>query len=264
MGGLQPFMKITYATFLIATLAISGFPLMSGFFSKDEILLTAFNHNIVLYAIGSLASVMTAFYMFRLFFLTFKKGFRGTQEQKNHLHESPASMTTPLIILATLSIFGGLISLPNGYSWLNEYLKPVIVNTVTAHGHDLGVLEYSLMGVATIGFLIGLGLAFNKYIQKSEVPQEDEQIVGFHKILYNKYYIDEIYQKAIVNPIYNLATFLRDVVEVALSGTIFGLGKIADGLSLQGKKAQNGNIGLYLFAFVFGICLILYYLFIAR
>lgn len=264
MGGLQPFMKITYATFLIATLAISGFPLMSGFFSKDEILLTAFNHNIILYAIGSLASVMTAFYMFRLFFLTFKKGFRGTQEQKNHLHESPASMTTPLIILATLSIFGGLISLPNGYSWLNEYLKPVIVNTVTAHEHDLGVLEYSLMGVATIGFLIGLGLAFNKYIQKSEVPQEDEQIIGFHKVLYNKYYIDEIYQKAIVNPIYNLATFLRDVVEVALSGTIFGLGKIADGLSLQGKKAQNGNIGLYLFAFVFGICLILYYLFIAR
>lgn len=264
MGGLQPFMKITYATFLIATLAISGFPLMSGFFSKDEILLTAFNHNIVLYVIGSLASVMTAFYMFRLFFLTFKKGFRGTQEQKNHLHESPASMTTPLVILATLSIFGGLISLPNGMSWLNEYLKPVIVNTVTAHAHDLGPLEYTLMAVATIGFLIGLGLAFNKYIQKSEVPQEDEQIVGFHKVLYNKYYIDEIYQKAIVNPIYNLATFLRDVVEVALSGTIFGLGKIADGLSLQGKKAQNGNIGLYLFAFVFGICLILYYLFIAR
>ncbi|WP_121964538.1 NADH-quinone oxidoreductase subunit L [Myroides sp. N17-2] len=264
MGGLQPFMKVTYLTFLVATLAISGFPLMSGFFSKDEILLTAFNHNIVLYVIASLASIMTAFYMFRLFFLTFKKNFRGTQEQKNHLHESPSSMTTPLVILAVLSIFGGLISLPNGYSWLNEFLKPVIVNTVTKHTHALGILEYSLMGVATIGFIIGLYLAYNKYIQKGEVPQEDDKIVGFHKVLYNKYYIDEIYQKAFINPIYTLATFLRDVVEVALSGTIFGLGKIADGLSLQGKKAQNGNIGLYLFAFVFGICLILYYLFIAR
>ena len=265
MGGLQPFMKVTYLTFLIATLAISGFPFFSGFFSKDEILLTAFKHNTVLYIIGSLASIMTAFYMFRLFFLTFKKNFRGTQEQKNHLHESPAAMTTPLVVLAVLSVVGGLISLPgNGNSWLNEYLKPVIVNTVTKHSHELGTLEYILMGVATIGFLIGLGLAYSKYISKNEVPQEDEQIVGFHKVLYNKYYIDEIYQKVIVNPIYTLATFLRDVVEVALSGTIFGLGKIADGLSLQGKKAQNGNIGLYLFAFVFGICLILYYLFIAR
>lgn len=264
MGGLQPFMKVTYLTFLVATLAISGFPLMSGFFSKDEILLTAFNHNIILYVIASLASIMTAFYMFRLFFLTFKKNFRGTQEQKNHLHESPSAMTTPLVILAVLSIFGGLISLPSGYSWLNEFLKPVIVNTVTKHTHALGLLEYALMGVATIGFIIGLYLAYNKYIQKGEVPQEDDKIVGFHKVLYNKYYVDEIYQKVFINPIYTLATFLRDVVEVALSGTIFGLGKIADGLSLQGKKAQNGNIGLYLFAFVFGICLILYYLFIVR
>ncbi|MDR0229069.1 MAG: NADH-quinone oxidoreductase subunit L [Flavobacteriaceae bacterium] len=263
MGGLQPFMKITYITFLLATLAISGFPFFSGFFSKDEILMTAFHNNIALYIIGSLASIMTAFYMFRLLFLTFKKNFRGTQEQKNHLHESPSAITTPLIILAVLSVVGGVISLP-GNSWLNEYLKPIIVNSATAQHHDLGPLEYSLMAVATIGFLIGLGLAYSKYIKNNEVPQEDEQIVGFHKVLYNKYYIDEIYMKVIVKPIYSLATFFRDITEVALSETIFGLGKIADGLSLQGKKAQNGNIGLYLFAFVFGICLILYYLFIAR
>lgn len=89
-------------------------------------------------------------------------------------------------------------------------------------------------------------------------------MTGFHKVLYNKYYIDEIYMKVIVKPIYTLSVFFRDVVEVVLSEAIYGLGKIADGLSLQGKKAQNGNIGLYLFAFVFGICLMLYYLFIAR
>lgn len=263
MGGLQPFMKLTYATFLIATLAISGFPLFSGFFSKDEILMAAFHNNMILYIIGSLASIMTAFYMFRLLFLTFKKGFRGTQEQKNHLHESPSSMTTPLVILAALSIVGGLISLP-GNSWLNEYLKPIIVNSATKHSHALGTLEFVLMGIATLGFIIGWYFAYNKYIKNSEVPQEDDKIVGLHKVLYNKYYIDEIYMSVIVKPIYVIATFFRDVVEVALSQTIFGLGKLADGLSLQGKKAQNGNIGMYLFAFVFGICLILYYLFIAR
>lgn len=263
MGGLQPFMKLTYATFLIATLAISGFPLFSGFFSKDEILMAAFHNNMILYIIGSLASIMTAFYMFRLLFLTFKKGFRGTQEQKNHLHESPSSMTTPLVILAALSIVGGLISLP-GNSWLNEYLKPIIVNSATKHPHTLGTMEFVLMGIATLGFIIGWYFAYNKYIKNSEVPQEDDKIVGLHKVLYNKYYIDEIYMSVIVKPIYVIATFFRDVVEVALSQTIFGLGKLADGLSLQGKKAQNGNIGMYLFAFVFGICLILYYLFIAR
>ncbi|TDS65229.1 NADH-quinone oxidoreductase subunit L [Myroides indicus] len=262
MGGLNKFMKATYATFLVATLAISGFPPFSGFFSKDEILMTAFHNNPALYIIGSLASIMTAFYMFRLLFLTFFRNFRGTQEQKNHLHESPASMTIPLWILGILSVVGGVISLP-GNSWLNNYLQPIILNNAANNHHAFGTIEYVLMAVAVIGALIGFGMAYSKYIKKGDIPQEDEQITGFHKVLYNKYYVDEIYMKIIVKPIYALGTFFRDVVEVALSETIFGLGKIVDGLSLQGKKAQNGNIGLYLFAFVFGVCIILYYLFIA-
>ncbi|MBB1140349.1 NADH-quinone oxidoreductase subunit L [Myroides sp. WP-1] len=262
MGGLKKFMPATYATFLLATIAISGFPPFSGFFSKDEILLTAFSHNPVLYVIGSIASIMTAFYMFRLLYLTFFKNFRGTQEQKNHLHESPAAITIPLWILGILSVVGGVISLP-GNSWLNSYLEPIIVNSANAHPHVLGTTEYILMAVAVIGACIGLFIAYSKYIKKGELPPADEQMTGFHKVLYNKYYIDEIYMKVIVKPIYTLSVFFRDVVEVVLSETIYGLGKIADGLSLQGKKAQNGNIGLYLFAFVFGICLMLYYLFIA-
>lgn len=263
MGGLKKFMPATYATFLLATIAISGFPPFSGFFSKDEILLTAFSHNPVLYVIGSIASIMTAFYMFRLLYLTFFKNFRGTQEQKNHLHESPAAITVPLWILGILSVVGGVISLP-GNSWLNSYLEPIIVNSANAHPHVLGTTEYILMAIAVIGACIGLFMAYSKYIKKGELPPADEQMTGFHKVLYNKYYIDEIYMKVIVKPIYALAVFFRDVVEVVLSEAIYGLGKIADGLSLQGKKAQNGNIGLYLFAFVFGICLMLYYLFIAR
>ncbi|WP_060875503.1 NADH-quinone oxidoreductase subunit L [Myroides odoratus] len=263
MGGLKKFMPATYATFLLATIAISGFPPFSGFFSKDEILLTAFSHNPVLYVIGSIASIMTAFYMFRLLYLTFFKNFRGTQEQKNHLHESPTAITVPLWILGILSVVGGVISLP-GNSWLNSYLEPIIVNSANAHPHVLGTTEYILMAIAVIGACIGLFIAYSKYIKKGELPPADEQMTGFHKVLYNKYYIDEIYMKVIVKPIYALAVFFRDVVEVVLSEAIYGLGKIADGLSLQGKKAQNGNIGLYLFAFVFGICLMLYYLFIAR
>ncbi|WP_158961841.1 NADH-quinone oxidoreductase subunit L [Myroides fluvii] len=263
MGGLKKFMPATYATFLLATIAISGFPPFSGFFSKDEILLTAFSHNPVLYVIGSIASIMTAFYMFRLVYLTFFKNFRGTQEQKNHLHESPAAITVPLWILGILSVVGGVISLP-GNSWLNSYLEPIIVNSANAHPHVLGTTEYILMAIAVIGACIGLFIAYSKYIKKGELPPADEQMTGFHKVLYNKYYIDEIYMKVIVKPIYALSVFFRDVVEVVLSEAIYGLGKIADGLSLQGKKAQNGNIGLYLFAFVFGICLMLYYLFIAR
>lgn len=263
MGGLKKFMPATYATFLLATIAISGFPPFSGFFSKDEILLTAFSHNPVLYVIGSIASILTAFYMFRLLYLTFFKNFRGTQEQKNHVHESPAAITVPLWILGILSVVGGVISLP-GNSWLNSYLEPIIVNSANAHPHVLGTTEYILIAIAVIGACIGLFIAYSKYIKKGELPPADEQMTGFHKVLYNKYYIDEIYMKVIVKPIYTLSVFFRDVVEVILSETIYGLGKIADGLSLQGKKAQNGNIGLYLFAFVFGICLMLYYLFIAR
>src|SRR5690606_8017538 len=112
MGGLKNTMKTTYITFLISSLAISGIPPLSGFFSKDEILLTAFHHNPVLWIIGSVASILTAFYMFRLVFLTFFNNFRGTKEQEDHLHESPASMTLPLVILALLATIGGLISIP--------------------------------------------------------------------------------------------------------------------------------------------------------
>lgn len=263
MGGLRKFMSVTYITFLLATLAISGIPPFAGFFSKDEILMVAFHENKTLWFLAAIASIMTAFYMFRLLFLTFFKDFRGTQEQKNQLHESPTTMTIPLIVLAVLSVVGGAISLP-GASWLNEYLKPIITNSATSHPHVLGSTEYVLMALAIIGALIGIGIAYSKYIQKNTVPPTDEAITGFHKVLYDKYYVDEIYMKLIVNPIYALGTFFRDYVELVLSEIIFGLGKIADSLSLQGKKAQNGNIGLYLFAFVFGICFLLYYLFIAR
>jgi NADH-quinone oxidoreductase subunit L len=261
MGGLRKVMKVTFITFLISTLAISGLPPFSGFFSKDEILMTAFHHNTALWVIASLASIMTAFYMFRLLYLTFYKEFRGTEEQKHHLHESPALITFPLVILAILALVGGLISLP-GKSWLNHYLSPVMAKPA-AH-HALGTTEYMLMGIAVIGALVGIGIAYAKYIKQAAVPAQDSEITGFAKVLYNKFYVDEFYTAIIVKPIYAIAAFFRDVTEVAISGFIFGLGKAANMLGTEGKTIQNGSIGFYLFAFALGVCSIIAYIFLRK
>ncbi|WP_409417850.1 NADH-quinone oxidoreductase subunit L [Flavobacterium sp. PS2] len=262
MGGLRKAMPVTFITMLVSSLAISGVPLFSGFFSKDEILLTAFHHNIPLYVVASVASIMTAFYMFRLMFLTFFKDFRGTEHQKSHLHESPALITFPLIVLAILATFGGLISLP-GNSWLNTYLAPLFTK-VAGEAHHLGTTEYTLMGVAVIGGLVGIFIAYLKYIKQNNVPGEDESITGVTKVLYNKYYVDEAYDYVFVRSINGLSKFFRDYVETSISALVFGLGKVTNEISYQGRKLQSGSIGLYLFAFVLGLCAIVSYIFLAQ
>ncbi|MBC7847014.1 MAG: NADH-quinone oxidoreductase subunit L [Flavobacterium sp.] len=260
MGGLKKAMPITFITMLIASLAISGIFPLAGFWSKDEILMTAFHGNPTLWVIGSIASIMTAFYMFRLIYLTFFNSFRGTEEQKHHLHESPSLITVPLIILAILSFFGGIISLP-GHSWLNEYLAPLF-SKVSHEEHTLGTTEYALMAIATIGALIGIGIAYKKYLKDNTIPSEDADITGIAKILYNKYYVDEIYDTIFVKPINVLSSFFRDSIETTLSALVFGLGKVTNEMSLQGKRIHNGSVGLYLFAFVLGVIAILTYLFL--
>jgi len=259
MGGLRKVMKITFATFLISSLAISGIFPLSGFWSKDEILMSAFHHSPVLWAIGSLASVMTAFYMFRLVYLTFYKDFRGTEEQKHHLHESPALITFPLVVLALLAIVGGALSLP-GHSWLNHYLTPVMA-APAAH-HELGSMEYILMGIATVGALIGIGIAYAKYNSKGQVPPADAEITGVTNVLYHKFYVDEFYTAVIVKPIYFIGSIFKNVTEVALSGLVFGLGWLASALGSEGRNLQNGSVGFYLLVFVLGICSIFGYIFI--
>ena len=259
MGGLKKAMPITFITMLIASLAISGVFPLAGFWSKDEILMTAFHHNIALWVIGSIASIMTAFYMFRLMYLTFFNSFRGTEEQKHHLHESPSLITLPLIVLAILSFIGGLISLP-GNSWLNSYLSPLF-SKVTEEEHGLGTTEYALMAIALIGAFVGIGIAYKKYLTGNTIPSEDSEIEGVTKVLYNKYYVDEAYDTIFVKPINVLSNFFRDTVETTLSALVFGLGKVTNEIGFQGKKLHNGSIGFYLFAFVLGICAILTYLY---
>jgi len=260
MGGLKKAMPITFITMLIAALAISGIFPLAGFWSKDEILMTAFHENKALWVIGSIASIMTAFYMFRLIYLTFFNSFRGTEEQKHHLHESPSLITLPLIILAILSFFGGIISLP-GHSWLNDYLEPLF-SKVAHEEHPFGTTEYILMAIATIGALIGIGIAYKKYLKDNSIPSEDAIITGVSKVLYNKYYVDEAYDAIFVKPINVLSSFFRDSVETTLSAMVFGLGKVTNEIAFQGKRIHNGSIGLYLFGFVIGVIVIITYLFL--
>ena len=261
MGGLKKVMPITFITMLISSLAISGIFPFAGFWSKDEILMTAFHENMPLWIIGSVASIMTAFYMFRLMYLTFFKEFRGTEHQKSHLHESPSLITIPLIVLAMLATFGGLINFPGSY-WLNHYLQPII--SKVSHEEALNSTSYILMGIALVGAIVGITVAYIKYIKKSELPAEDENITGISKIIYNKYYVDEAYTMLIVNPLNAASRFFRDTVETGLSKFVFGFGKATEAIGTQGRKVQSGSIGLYLFAFVLGVCVILTCLFIAQ
>ncbi len=261
MGGLKKVMPITFITMLISSLAISGIFPFAGFWSKDEILMTAFHEDLPLWIIGSVASIMTAFYMFRLMYLTFFKEFRGTEHQKSHLHESPALITIPLIVLAGLATFGGLFNFPGSY-WLNHYLQPII--SKVSHEEALNSTSYILMGIALVGAIVGITIAYVKYIKKSELPCEDENISGISKIIYNKYYVDEAYTLLIVNPLNAASRFFRDTLETGLSNVVFGFGKITEAIGTQGRKVQSGSIGLYLFAFVLGVCVILTCLFIAQ
>ena len=261
MGGLRKVMPITFWTMMISTLAIAGIFPFAGFWSKDEILLTAFEHNKVLWVVASIASIMTAFYMFRLMYLTFFRTFRGSEEQKHHLHESPKLITIPLVILAVLAAIGGAINLPGSF-WLYHYLEPILATK--HHAHVLGTHEFMLMGVALAGAVVGILWAYSKYLKQGFVPKEDEAIVGFNKVIYNKYYVDEIYTALIVTPINAISNFSRKTIEPQLSKLVFSFGTAANELGTQGKKLQNGNIGLYLFMFVLGICALIIYLFIAQ
>lgn len=261
MGGLKGHLKITFYTFLIATIAISGIPPFAGFFSKDEILMHVFEHNKLMWALGVLGSMMTSFYMFRLLFLTFFGKFRGTKHQEEHLHESPISMTFPLMVLAVLSILGGFIGLPEVFakSWLAEFMMPLFalsktLNPAVAAPSTLShSAEYMLMGVSVLAALVSMGAAWFIYSKESNVPAKDEQIEGVQKLVYNKYYIDELYDTLIIKPLYSLSDFFYGVAEMALDMIIEGIGKAVTESSNVIRKLQSGLVPHYITAMVLGI-----------
>jgi len=253
MGGLSKKLKITFITFLIGCIAIAGIPPFSGFFSKDAILLSAFIKNPVLYGVALFAALLTAFYMFRLLFITFSGKFRGTHEQEHHLHESPPAMTIPLIVLAVLSIIGGIVGIPEalgGNDLLHEFLKPVIVSH-TEHTVSHAT-EYMLMGLSTglvIAMIIFAWFKFRNY-QRSEAT-------GFGKVLENKWYVDEIYDAAIVKPIKKAGTFFSQVFDKKIiDGLVNGVGRLLQYGSRQLRLVQSGQVGNYILLMVISMVLI--------
>jgi len=262
MGGLSKKLKITYFTFLIGCIAIAGIPPFSGFFSKDAILLSVFEKNPVLYGIALFGALLTAFYMFRLLFVTFTGKFRGTHEQEHHMHESPALMTVPLITLAVLSIIGGFVGIPElfakGGDKLTEFLSPVIAQH---EGHEVShSTEYLLMGLSTvlvIGTIVFAWFRFKNYQRKEET--------GFGKVLENKWYVDELYDKIIVNPFQKLAAFLNNFFErFVIDGVVNGVGKLVHYGSRQLRLLQSGQVGSYVLLMVLSILLLLVYQFFIK
>lgn len=263
MGGLKKYIPITKLTFLLGTLAIVGCPGFSGFFSKDEILAHAYEHNPILWFLGVAGAAMTTFYMFRLYFLTFEGTFRGTHEQEHHLHESPKSMTIPLIILAVFSVAGGWIGIPEvlgGHHFLEEFLDPVFEDSSIRMLHHLPeTTEYILMGVAVAVALISFYYAYTTYVKNKTVPaDEDEELNPIHQLVYKKYWVDELYEAIITKPLNFISEMLYKLVDNQIvDGIVNGLGQLVRWKSQVLRLAQTGNIGFYVFAMVAGIVLIL-------
>lgn len=260
MGGLKKLIPITYFTFLLAALAISGFPLLSGFFSKDEILAHAFEQNIIIWIILSLSSLLTAFYMFRLVYLTFFNDFRGSEETRSHIHESPWTMTVPLIILCVLAVAGGVIGLPSVFNiphLLSNYLSGVTdaSSSYLHHGEKLDHMqEIILMSVAGVGAIIIILLARYKYVTRKHLPADESSLSWFARLVYNKFYVDEIYHRLITIPVFKLSNWFGSFFDKKILDGIVNAS--ADVMSLGGKTmrlAQSGNTGSYVFAMVIGM-----------
>jgi NADH-quinone oxidoreductase subunit L len=254
MGGLNNKLKITWWTFLIGCIAIAGIPPFSGFFSKDAILLSAFENNKVLYAIALFTAMLTAFYMFRLLVITFTGKFRGTKEQEDHLHESPATMTIPLIILAVLSIIGGFVGIPdalmNGGDKITQFLSPVIpIKTSETVSHST---EYSLMALSTV-LVVAVSIFAWFRFRNCSFPLSK----GLGKVLENKWYVDELYDKVIVNPLHKLGGFLNSFIEkVLIDGIVNGVGRAVNYSSRQLRLLQSGQVGSYVLLMVVSMLVI--------
>jgi len=295
MGGLAKKMPWTRLTMLVGCFAIAGYPLFAGFFSKDEILWSAFKaggYGRVVWGVGLLAAAFTAFYMFRLYHLTFSGSFRGTSEQAHHVHESPISMVFPLQVLAVGSVLSGFIGLPFGRSFIESFLEPAFeggheaLREVFALPPPGQQTELGLMALSVAVALLGSGLALYLYKTRPEIPERIAAAqAGLYRILFHKYYVDELYSKVFVR---GLAlgggavcyTMDQHVVDGAVNGVAWtsravvaslsnvfdryvvdGLvnltALIFDNVSYLFRALQNGLVQHYALAMLIGVLLII-------
>ncbi|MDN5578314.1 MAG: NADH-quinone oxidoreductase subunit L [Chryseobacterium sp.] len=266
MGGLKKKIPITHFTFLIGTLAISGFPFLSGMISKDEILTNVYGKNPLLWAVLFIVATMTAIYMFRAYYLTFHGEFRGSEEQKHHLHESPKTMTIPLIILAVLSILGGFINLPHfighgHYAKLAYWLKSIYVYDVSLPEVKFGT-EMILLGLTLVMFFTVWYFVKNIYVNKKKMALPEEKYTGWERLSNKKLFLDEIYN----------ATFVKMTEGLGIGGNMFDKGVLnrfvefigtgAEDSGRAAKRLQNGNVENYvlIMSLAIGIILIVNFL----
>ena len=266
MGGLKKSMPKTYLTFLIAALAISGIPPLSGFFSKDEILLQVLTHSVSFWIFAVLGAMLTAFYMFRLFYLAFFGRYRGPDEENHHLHESPFIMTIPLMVLAVLSLIGGFMNIPalfGGSERLTSFLYPVVEegsHFIQRKYHFSDVYnEVLIMAVPLVFSAIMILLAFQRfYIDKKILDDKEVETNRLIKLVSRKFYIDEIYDFLFVRPVLWLSKSFHQVVEIKiLDRSINGIGNMVVKMGNTIRYMQTGHVGFYLFIMVLGIIAIL-------
>jgi NADH-quinone oxidoreductase subunit L len=288
MGGLKRELPITYWTFLIGALAIAGVPLLSGFFSKDEILFRTFTSgHRVLWLVAVMTSFLTAVYMFRLVFLAFHGPAQAGHHDglaeaghHTHLHDAPRSMAIPLIVLAIGSIVAGYVGVPHalgGANRIESFLEPSFgVHAPVSHepaegaseseaaAHDETSLELTLMGVSTVVALTGIGVAAFFFLRRRDRAEAlADRLPGAHRVLLNKYYVDELYDAVIVQPIKRLSTGLlwRGVDAGLIDGAVNGVGNLVRGTSGAMRRLQTGSVRAYAASLFFGVVVILgYYL----
>jgi NADH-quinone oxidoreductase subunit L len=261
MGGLKKWLPVTHLCFLIACLAIAGIPPFAGFFSKDEILAAAYAKNPIYYIIGVFTAFITAFYMFRVYAMTFLGKFRGNPQQEGQVKESPAAMTFPLIVLALLSLIGGFVGIPEVFAkdahLLGRFLAPVLAATVGSAGSEIHRTpasgELMLMLIGLVAAAAGILSALGRFSRKPDL----EEAHGFGKILANKWYVDEIYQALFVRPLNAFAKFLNNVVEKSIIDWIVnGIGRLIQYGSRQIRLLQSGQVGGYVLLMVVGIVIL--------
>lgn len=260
MGGLKSKIPVTYWTFLIGTLAIAGIPPLSGMISKDEILVALWAKSPVIWGLTLFSAALTGIYMFRLLFLTFFGNFRGTEEQKHHLHESPISMTLPLVVLAVLSVVGGFINLPHfighgEYQNLAHWLEPLYVygakHAEVPFNIEMILLAITLVMVAVVFFIVR-----NIYVTKNKMAQPEENYKGWERLSAKKLLIDELYNATVVKPVEGLGKGTRMFDKLMDRFFNFvGFGAVESGRSF--KKFQNGNVENYVLIMSLAIGLIL-------
>jgi NADH-quinone oxidoreductase subunit L len=264
MGGLASRLPWTHATVLIATLAIAGVPPLAGFFSKDEILSSAFaSGHLLIWFTGLTGAVLTAFYMFRLYFLCFRGPSRLSHEAEHHLHESPPSMIVPLVALAVLSVVGGWVGLPfqaGGHAF-ERWLAPVFEGgpVQLAHSPLSPGIEWILIEVSVGAALLGIAMAFRLYLRN---PQSAtvlaERFSGVREVLANKYRVDEFYDAGIVRPLAAGANWLwKFWDETIVDGTVNAVGYLFEGASAVLRLFQTGFVGTYALFLVLGVAALL-------